>query len=583
MKHSPTSYTAYFGYLNPNTYTVTIPVGERNRFHPDPEDRGQTTVFAPGRVSNAFQIGPVSKNLVWSLDRGTATAGMDTTVCPRLTLIPNPLDFGPVSGSKMLSVTLTNNETANVTINAITVTNTIGGNFSDAGSGSCPAPPFTLTTGQGCTIDVAFAPTTSGDQSGTLTIASNASPLPDPVLLTGIGDCSNSVSNLNDSGPGSLRQKVADADPGDTIGFCVTGDIVLTSGQIDIDKNLTLAGPGQSLLSISGNNRSRVFEIGSFTTVAINDVTLHHGKEDHGGGIRNWGILSLTRSTVRNNIADSDGGGLFNLGAVTLQSSTISDNTAMDDGGGLFNLGTVTLQSSTVSGNTAMDNGGGFFSQVQLKLQSSSVSSNTAMNDGGGIYSMNELILQQSTIDANTGEDGAGIYNMARADIENSTLANNTAHMAGIGGGIWNVGSLTLTASTVTGNSAGYGGGISSLSQVYIERSLIALNTAAIVGPDCSAISSSLFISRGYNLIGNNSDCNYTPRTGDQVGTAGSPLDPLLDLLQNNGGPTLTQALRSGSPAIDVIPLGNCGVSVDQRGIARPQGTSCDVGAVEVE
>ena len=83
-------------------------------------------------------------------------------------------------------------------------------------------------------------------------------------------------------------------------------------------------------------------------------------------------------------------------------------------------------------------------------------------------------------------------------------------------------------------------------------------------------------------MIGNDADCTYTPGTGDLVGTAGSPIDPLLGPLQDNGSPD-THALLQGSPAINAIPNAACAVAEDERKVSRPQGSGCDIGAFEVQ
>ena len=95
------------------------------------------------------------------------------------------------------------------------------------------------------------------------------------------------VTNTDDSGAGSLRQAIADAGIGDEITFAgtVTGTITLTSGRLDINKNLTITGPGADVLTISGNNASRVFSISHGVEVTISGLTIANGDADWGGGI----------------------------------------------------------------------------------------------------------------------------------------------------------------------------------------------------------------------------------------------------------------------------------------------------------
>jgi hypothetical protein len=202
--------------------------------------------------------------------------------------------------------------------------------------------------------------------------------------------------------------------------------------------------------------------------------------------------------------------------------STISGNTAAGSangsGGGIYvNSGTLTMTDTTVSGNTVSSSSGGV--------------------GGGGIFSFGgpSTAIASSTI---SGNHSTG-----------TTFSN--------GGGI--EGNMALTATIVAGNSASGG---------------------TVGGPDCDA---SLH-SGGYNLVGVGTNCGGLVVT-DRVGTAGDPIDPKVDTLQNNGGPTQTMGLFPGSPAIGAIPLsaGACvaGDVTDQRGVARPQGKGCDVGAVE--
>src|SRR5262245_2576272 len=132
------------------------------------------------------------------------------------------------------------------------------------------------------------------------------------------------VRNLADNGPESLRQAILDANalPGaDAIAFApgLSGTIALTSGQLNITDALAIDGPGAGVLAVSGYDASRVFRIGSGVTVAIDDLTVTHGRADNGGGIWNaGGNLSLTRVIVSQNQAlgtpgnQAQGGGVFN-------------------------------------------------------------------------------------------------------------------------------------------------------------------------------------------------------------------------------------------------------------------------------
>ena len=387
--------------------------------------------------------------------------------------------------------------------------------------------------------------------------------------------------------PCSLRGAIAVANSGDTIDI-PAGTYTLSLGtELTIGKSLTLAGAGSGATIIqaavsSADATFRVFNITNGNVVAISDVTIRHGKANgsapanSGGGIYNSGTLTLTNSTVSGNSATSGGGAIFNnnAGTLTLTNSTVSGNTAFYGGGIYNNAGILILTNSTVSGNSATDFGGGIFSDGgTLTLTSSTLSGNTAGGAGGGIYNeLGTLTLTNSTVSGNRAAYGGGISNQGTLALTNSTVSGNSATSSG--GGIFNnnLGILTLTNSTVSGNSASSAGGISFWpgNTADLTNTIIAGNTNS----DCSLSPNS----HGHNLDGDGT-CGLNA-TGDLSSTS-----PLLGPLQDNGGPTFTHALLSGSPAIDA---GNDSVlgpphnlTTDQRGIPRLQGIHVDIGAFE--
>jgi hypothetical protein len=139
------------------------------------------------------------------------------------------------------------------------------------------------------------------------------------------------------------------------------------------------------------------------------------------------------------------------------------------------------------------------------------------------------------------------------------------------GGGIYNLGSLKFINCTVSNNESYFSGGIDG--GATLKNTIVAYNTAAT--PD-SGNCVGTFTSQDYNLS-SDSTCNLTT-PNDMEDT-----DPLLSPLRDNGGPTWTHALLPGSPAINYIPIDQCFVDKDQRGVNRPQGPKCDIGAYEVE
>jgi uncharacterized repeat protein (TIGR01451 family) len=203
------------------------------------------------------------------------------------------------------------------------------------------------------------------------TVASDNDPNPEndhgATSLT-VSNCftDQTVTTNADSGAGSLRQAILEACDGSTIGFdgTLTGPITLTTGELVINKNLTINGLGANLLTVSGNNASRVFNIQAGKTATISGLTLTGGNPGagDGGGVFNAGTLTLASCAVTGSSATS-GGGLVNStgGTMTVTASTISGNTAASQGGGIQNAGTLTLVNSTVSGNTGdgLSNGTG--------------------------------------------------------------------------------------------------------------------------------------------------------------------------------------------------------------------------------
>src|SRR5262249_43753548 len=171
------------------------------------------------------------------------------------------------------------------------------------------------------------------------------------------------VTNTNDSGPGSLRQALADANDGDTIDATgVSGTILLTSDELQINHNVTINGPGAGNLAVNGNYSFRVFEnFGSNVTISGFTITLGNVTDvNGGGGILHHGGLIVSHSVVSNSVAFADfdhgGGGISNLPGATLTvtDSTITDNAGRCDGGGICTSNAqLTVTNSVISDNNA--------------------------------------------------------------------------------------------------------------------------------------------------------------------------------------------------------------------------------------
>ena len=342
----------------------------------------------------------------------------------------------------------------------------------------------------------------------------------------------------------------------------ISGNWTLTD--VTIDSNTAGDGDGGGIDST----------LGSWT---LSNVTIDSNiATDDGGGIEGGsGSWSLIDVTISNNSA-STGGGISSGGVLNVVDSFIVNNTATGDGGGIDNGGDLTLTNTTVDGNSSSFSGGLFLCGNTTTIANSTISNNAATGGGaaaaGGIWNeCGTLVVSNASITGNTStDDGGGINNEDVLDITDSTISNNTA--AVYGGGIFsdsNASSLSLNNVTMSDNTAADGGGIfydGGSGPATAKNTIIANNPS---GGDCSGP----VVSLGNNLDSDNS-CGLVS-AGDLPNT-----NPLLGPLQNNGGPTFTHALLPGSPAIDAGDNSSCSAA-DQRGILRPQGPVCDIGAFE--
>jgi hypothetical protein len=341
-----------------------------------------------------------------------------------------------------------------------------------------------------------------------------------------------------------------------------------------------------------------------------------------GAGIWNTGTLTVSDSTIANNaspagntnVSVSYGGGIVNSGGMaTITGCTITGNSASESGG-IYSArtpsggGSLTVSASTISGNSTIDGGGGI--QVMgcaASITDCIISGNTAGSDGGGVQffylttnplfpaTLTRCTVANNTVPLSNGYGYGGGVSVPReglVTVIDSTIAGNAATT---GAGIYAVATnrivgatLALLNSTVAGNRAsGAGGGLyvstplSSSTKVSLTDSLVAGNSATSGGPD---VSGPVLATSAYNLIGNGDGSTglSNGNNGNQVGTTTAPIDPRLGPLQDNGGPTPTMALLSGSPAIDAGSNTNP-PAFDQRGTgsARVVGAGIDIGAFE--
>jgi hypothetical protein len=427
------------------------------------------------------------------------------------------------------------------------------------------------------------------------------------------------VTNTNDSGPGSLRQALADANDGDTIDFAVSGTIRLASGELLVKKSVIITGPGAGTMAVSGNDHSRVFHIGSGTSVTISGLTISDANacctfpDDLGGSIYNdHGNLMLSNCTIGSNSA-LDGAAIYNDGSLGTARAEISDsllvnNHAILAGGGIYNDGNngnaiLNVHASTINGNSADAEGlgGGIYnSHATLIVDSCSISANAA-NKGAGIYNYGDqsgpavLQVNDSTLSGNSAQYGGGgaiyndgsIFGSADVQITNSTLSGNSTTYYD-GGCIYNDGyagsaTLRIANSTLGDNSAPeYGGTIFNIGGGGGDTAVDLGNTVLKAGELGANIfnAEGAVTSHGYNLSSDDGG-GYLTGPGDQINT-----DPLLGRLQDNGGPTLTHRPLPGSPAIDAgDPSFTPPPLFDQRGpgFNRVANGRLDIGSFEVQ
>jgi hypothetical protein len=426
------------------------------------------------------------------------------------------------------------------------------------------------------------------------------------------------VTNHDDSGPGSLRDAITTAAPGDTIVFELSTPniITLTTGELLIDKDLTITGPGADLLTVA-QGMGNPIDFPVFHTAAgifnitLSGLTIKDGNNagfttsGNGGGLANEssGTVTVSGCTFTDNHGGGEGGGVAQIGLGTLKLTDcviMGNDVAIGGGGGVAAAfrsgGTVTILRCTISSNSGAGVGGGISNNgSDMTITESTISDNSVTDvvsgappGAGGILNHNGTLTVQRCTFANNGAStgsGGAIENEDSMTITNSTFVGNTARDDG--GAIENRWVATISDCTITGNTASQkqssgtvngGGGLTSaggtlFNVTTVKNSIIAKNHSP-THPDVAGE----LISDGYNFIGNGTGGTITPTTGDQIGTFDAPIDPLLGPLADNGGPTQTCALLANSPAI------NAGdpdaPAMDQRNYDRQDAP--DIGAFEL-
>jgi len=391
------------------------------------------------------------------------------------------------------------------------------------------------------------------------------------------------VTTTVDGGPGSLRQALTDANgaPGpDTITFAagLSGQITLGSTLQPISGPVDIKGPGASVLTVSGNNANRIFDIdmgaGLGTgipgdAVAISGLTLTGGNTpNQGGAILNRDAkLTLSRSVLSGNTAGSYGGAVYSGSGkpdaysadLTATDSLFIGNHAGSTAGAIyFTYGSGALRNSTVTANSSAGSAVDVFEmQGPTSIENSTISGNSASNPSPG-------------------EAAGGVYivqNWSGVTISNSTITGNTSNRSG-GGVEW------LNSPPGMGQPANQ--------TPVIRNTIVAGNTALQGGPDLFTKNGGM-IDTAFDLIGNpaGATLNQTVAGSNITGQ-----DPQLAALANNGGPTPTMLPAATSPVID---KGSSAATTDQRGLKRPidfpafpnsaaaGANAADIGAVELQ
>ena len=528
----------------------------------------------------------------------------------------------------LLSVGFALSCAASLTVTAATINVTTTAN-NPGGAGDCTLGEAILAANtdaavDGCTAgsgaDVINVP------AGTYTLTTALPQIDSTVTIQGAGFATTVI--IRDAAAPAFRIFDASAGSADT-----------TLNGLDIRNGRLVSGDGAGVYTrgrplvvndsrlrdniITGGGGGGAIATGGFlgTTTINNTVFLDNETDGAGGALYIGGTLTINNSQVQSNVAANGGGIWHGGGTATISNSSITDNSSTGPGGGITGgvmagSSVLILSGSQVSGNSAVFDGGGA-TLIEATITNSNIFSNTSSTGtGGGIHFNGSATITGSAIHANTAVTGGGISNRGNSaavvTLINSTVSGNRATTDGGGlyvdiGGTFDLQNATVTnnMADVDGNGSGNGGGIfrGSGIDVLLRNTILAGNhdglevgltktdsqDPATVGtpftytltvtktgsnPDCAGD----MTSAGNNLIGNTDGCTVTLLPSDIAGTGAAPVDPRLGPLQNNGGQTPTHALETGSPAIDA---GASCPATDQRGVARPVGAACDIGAYE--
>ena len=341
-----------------------------------------------------------------------------------------------------------------------------------------------------------------------------------------------------------------------------------------------------------------IYQLPDRSLTVVRTILIGNQAERGGAGIYNWaGELTVTDSDISSNEAEF-GGAIFQTGSASasLTRVVVSGNVSRWRAGGLYiEDGEFLLSGSAIHGNMAATLGGGIYVGSNdigelATILNTTIEGNTADEDGGGVYvNGGEIAFDGSLVAGNFAKgDGGGIYIRFPRFVafENTTITGNTA--AGNGGGIRSSADMEFSHTTVAGNAA-VAGGETATALLLESLSTLHLHNSIVLGSciRCSPLvcgSPPVVTASGVNIEDEGMSCLPRPSNEERPDLISATSEELaLEPLADNGGPTPSLALGLGSIAIDAVPEGACDLDADQRGIARPQGATCDVGAFERE
>lgn len=363
------------------------------------------------------------------------------------------------------------------------------------------------------------------------------------------------------------------------------GDVIRVSGTLAENVNLgrsTAIIGHTSDATIRAANPGSVISVSAGVSVTLSGLTVKDGNAIEGGGIRNEGTLIASNVVVTANMASSIGGGIYNAGTLTMTNSRIAGNRiigAGEAGGGIENTGTLSLSDTFIEHNKGgaygggIENFGGQANLVRVVIRKNEAASGAGIENGNA----GVLVVEASAIVENAGSNqGGGINNSSTLVLRNVTLSGNSL-LAGPGAGLQNAGGgsaslsfVSIVSNTVKNTSSTDVSGLSAVgSTVALTATVIAYNTIR----NCYTGSGGVFQSFNYN-VSSDDKCSFLTQPQDAT-----DVNPKLAPLKFGHG-TYTHALLQGSPLLDIVDPTAC-LSADQRGVARPQGAKCDVGAHE--